>query len=82
MAFERGTGIAVRYRDEILKPYVRLFTGAVGPGFILMAAKERHIELIWSMNLFVEWIPQFDLQTSSVYSKRSNPKAGYFGETS
>ncbi|GBL77796.1 hypothetical protein AVEN_152995-1 [Araneus ventricosus] len=34
--FERGTVIVVRYRDEILEPYVRLFKGAVGPEFILM----------------------------------------------
>ncbi|GBN62014.1 hypothetical protein AVEN_171292-1 [Araneus ventricosus] len=34
--FERGTVIGVRYRDEILQPYVRLFRGEVGPEFILM----------------------------------------------
>ncbi|GBO44153.1 hypothetical protein AVEN_239551-1, partial [Araneus ventricosus] len=34
--FERGTVIGVRYRDEILEPYVRLFMGAFGPEFILM----------------------------------------------
>ncbi|GBN38940.1 Death-associated protein kinase dapk-1 [Araneus ventricosus] len=34
--FEKGTVIGVRYRDEILEPYVRLFRGAVGPEFILM----------------------------------------------
>lgn len=36
--FEKGTLIAVRYRDEILKmrPYVCLFRGAVAPDFILM----------------------------------------------
>ncbi|GBL87031.1 Transposable element Tcb2 transposase [Araneus ventricosus] len=34
--FERGTVTGVRYRDEILEPYVRLFRGAVGPEFILM----------------------------------------------
>ncbi|GBM20273.1 hypothetical protein AVEN_216685-1 [Araneus ventricosus] len=34
--FERGTVTGVRYRDEILKPYVRLFRGAVGLEFILM----------------------------------------------
>ncbi|GBO11641.1 Transposable element Tc1 transposase [Araneus ventricosus] len=34
--FERGTVTGVRYRDEILEPYVRLFRGAVGPKFILM----------------------------------------------
>ncbi|GBM19243.1 Chorion peroxidase [Araneus ventricosus] len=34
--FERGTVTGVKYRDEILEPYVRLFRGAVGPEFILM----------------------------------------------
>ncbi|GBL99184.1 Transposable element Tc1 transposase [Araneus ventricosus] len=34
--FERGTVTGVRYRDEILEPYVRPFRGAVGPEFILM----------------------------------------------
>ncbi|GBO00171.1 hypothetical protein AVEN_228412-1 [Araneus ventricosus] len=34
--FERGTVTGVRYRDEILEPYVRLFRCAVGPEFILM----------------------------------------------
>ncbi|GBM71614.1 hypothetical protein AVEN_259473-1 [Araneus ventricosus] len=34
--FERGTVTGVRYRDEILEPYVRLFSFAVGPEFILM----------------------------------------------
>ncbi|GBO03204.1 hypothetical protein AVEN_228326-1 [Araneus ventricosus] len=34
--FERGTLTGVRYRDEILEPYVRLFRGAVGPELILM----------------------------------------------
>ncbi|GBO09798.1 hypothetical protein AVEN_140807-1 [Araneus ventricosus] len=34
--FERGTVTGVRYRDEILEPYVHLFRGAVGPEFILM----------------------------------------------
>ncbi|GBM26092.1 hypothetical protein AVEN_12851-1 [Araneus ventricosus] len=34
--FERGTVTDVRYRDDILEPYVRLFRGAVGPEFILM----------------------------------------------
>ncbi|GBM09329.1 Transposable element Tc1 transposase [Araneus ventricosus] len=34
--FESGTVTGVRYRDEILEPYVSLFRGAVGPEFILM----------------------------------------------
>ncbi|GBN66041.1 Transposable element Tc3 transposase [Araneus ventricosus] len=34
--FERGTVTGVRYKDEILEPYVRLFRGEVRPEFILM----------------------------------------------
>ncbi|GBN46032.1 Transposable element Tc1 transposase [Araneus ventricosus] len=34
--FERGTVTGVRYRDNILDPYVRLFRGAFGLEFILM----------------------------------------------
>ena len=32
----RGTLTAIRYRDEILRPIVRPYAGAVGPGFFLM----------------------------------------------
>ncbi|GBN89302.1 hypothetical protein AVEN_263296-1 [Araneus ventricosus] len=39
--FERGTLTGVRYRDEILQPYVRLFRGAIGPEFILMDDNSR-----------------------------------------
>ncbi|GFS91302.1 transposable element Tcb2 transposase [Trichonephila clavipes] len=34
--FDTGSETAQRYRDEVLKPYVRLFRGAVGPDFIFM----------------------------------------------
>ncbi|GFU96535.1 DDE_3 domain-containing protein [Trichonephila clavipes] len=34
--FERGSVSGVRYRDEVLEPYVRLFRGVCGPRFILM----------------------------------------------
>jgi len=34
--FDRGSVNGVRYRDEVLEPYVRLFRGTVGPEFILM----------------------------------------------
>ncbi|GFV47754.1 DDE_3 domain-containing protein [Trichonephila clavipes] len=34
--FERGSMTGVRYRDEVLEPYVLLFRGACGPEFILM----------------------------------------------
>ena len=32
----RGSLTAIRYRDEILRPLVRPYAGAVGPGFLLM----------------------------------------------
>ena len=32
----RGSLTAIRYRDEIVRPLVRPYTGAVGPGFLLM----------------------------------------------
>ncbi|GFW32531.1 transposable element Tc1 transposase [Trichonephila clavipes] len=32
--FERGSVTGVRYRDEVLEPYVRLFRGACDPEFI------------------------------------------------
>ena len=32
----RGTLTAIRDRDEILRPIVRPYAGAVGPGFLLM----------------------------------------------
>ncbi|GFV31547.1 elongation factor 2 [Trichonephila clavipes] len=34
--FKRGSVTAVRYRDEVLEPIVRLYAAAVGPTFILM----------------------------------------------
>lgn len=34
--FARGILTAIRCRDEILKPLVRPYAGAVGPGFLLM----------------------------------------------
>ncbi|GFS71457.1 transposable element Tcb2 transposase [Trichonephila clavipes] len=34
--FERGSVTGVRYRDEVLEPYIRLLRGACGPEFILM----------------------------------------------
>ncbi|GFS76453.1 hypothetical protein TNCV_1620801 [Trichonephila clavipes] len=34
--FARGTGTVMRHRNEVLKPFVHLSTGAVGPKFNLM----------------------------------------------
>ena len=36
VAIRNGTLTALRYRDEILHPVVRLFAGAIGPDFIMM----------------------------------------------
>ncbi|GFU87825.1 hypothetical protein TNCV_963811 [Trichonephila clavipes] len=44
--FARGTVTAVMDRDEILEPFVRLFTGTVGRDFNLMDDNPRNIELI------------------------------------
>ncbi|GBN60330.1 Transposable element Tcb2 transposase [Araneus ventricosus] len=65
---ERG----VRYRDEILETYVRLFRGAVGPEFILMddnARPHRALlvdEFLERERIFAGWIGQLDLQTSTL----------------
>ncbi|KAI4877300.1 hypothetical protein NFI96_019883, partial [Prochilodus magdalenae] len=37
----RGGLTAIRYRDEILRPHVRPYAGAVGPGFLLMQDNAR-----------------------------------------
>ncbi|GFT75426.1 hypothetical protein TNCV_3394171 [Trichonephila clavipes] len=44
--FARSTVTAVRHRDEVLDPYVRHYTNAVGPNFILMEDNMRHRKLI------------------------------------
>lgn len=47
----RGSVSGVKYKEETLEPYVRLFRNVVGPDFILMDDNERsHLELIWSTN--------------------------------
>ncbi|GFU46596.1 transposable element Tcb1 transposase [Trichonephila clavipes] len=37
--FKRGSVTAVRYRDEVLEPIVRLYAAAAGPIFVLMDDK-------------------------------------------
>ena len=49
--FARGSLTAVRYRDEILRPLVRPYAGAVGPGFLLMQDNARpHVAgvMLWT----------------------------------
>ncbi|GFT00523.1 transposable element Tcb2 transposase [Trichonephila clavipes] len=41
--FDTGSVTAQRYRDEVLKPYVRLFRDAFGPDFIFMDDIIRHV---------------------------------------
>ncbi|GFW34125.1 hypothetical protein TNCV_288071 [Trichonephila clavipes] len=47
--FARDIVITVKHRDEVLEPYVHLFTVASGSDFILMDDNARHIELNWAM---------------------------------
>ncbi|GBM69512.1 hypothetical protein AVEN_205388-1 [Araneus ventricosus] len=64
--FERGTVTCVRYRDEILEPYVRLFRGAVGPEFILMDDNARpHRALLVDEFLESEDIRRMDSPATS-----------------
>ncbi|GBN43971.1 Transposable element Tcb2 transposase [Araneus ventricosus] len=64
--FERGTVTGVRYRDEILEPYVRLFRGAVGSEFILMDNNARpHRALLVDEFLESENIRRMDLSARS-----------------
>ncbi|GBM79660.1 hypothetical protein AVEN_58436-1 [Araneus ventricosus] len=58
--FERGTVTGVRYRDEILEPYVRLFRGAFGPEFILIDDRESHRALLVDEFLESEDIRRMD----------------------
>ncbi|GBN75652.1 hypothetical protein AVEN_90780-1 [Araneus ventricosus] len=66
--FERGIVTGVRYRDEILQPYVRLFRGAVGPEFILIDDNARpHRALLVDEFLESEDIHRMDEYLGSIY---------------
>ncbi|GBM71545.1 hypothetical protein AVEN_41670-1 [Araneus ventricosus] len=63
--FHGGTLTGVRYRDEILDPYVRPYAGAIGNDFILMDDNARPhragvVEVSW---VWSEWNGQLNLQT-------------------
>ncbi|GFT07754.1 uncharacterized protein TNCV_1213631 [Trichonephila clavipes] len=60
--FERGSVTGVRYRDEVLEPYVHLFRGSCGPEFILMndSARPRRVLQV------AVWIGQLGLQISTI----------------
>ena len=56
-----GTLTAVRYQDEILRPIVRIYTGAVGPGFLLVQDKSRpHVARVCRRFLDDEGIDAID----------------------
>ena len=57
----RGSLTAIRYRDEILRPLVRPYAGAVGPGFLLMQENARpHVAGVCQQFLQEEGIDAMD----------------------
>ncbi len=54
---DRGALTAVRYRDKVLHPMARPFTGAVGPEFILMQDARPHNARAAMKYLYQEGIP-------------------------
>ncbi|GFY30991.1 transposable element Tcb2 transposase [Trichonephila clavipes] len=66
--FHGGTVTGLRYRDEILDPYVRPYAAAIGNDFILMddnarPHRARLLRSIWRITVWNEWNGQLDLQT-------------------
>uniref|UniRef100_A0AAR2JSC2 Tc1-like transposase DDE domain-containing protein n=1 Tax=Pygocentrus nattereri TaxID=42514 RepID=A0AAR2JSC2_PYGNA len=56
-----GSLTAIRYRDEILRPLVRPYAGAVGPGFLLMQDNARpHVAGVCQQYLQDEGIEAMD----------------------
>ncbi|KAJ8354154.1 hypothetical protein SKAU_G00217210 [Synaphobranchus kaupii] len=61
-----GTLTAVRYRDEILRPIVRPYAGAVGPGFLLVQDNARpHVSRVCRQFLDDEGIDAIDWPSRS-----------------
>ena len=57
----KGSLTAIRYRDEILRPLVRPYAGAVGPGFLLMQDNARpHVAGVCQQFLQEEVIDAMD----------------------
>uniref|UniRef100_A0A674DST4 Transposase Tc1-like domain-containing protein n=1 Tax=Salmo trutta TaxID=8032 RepID=A0A674DST4_SALTR len=57
----RGSLTAIRYQDEILRPLVRTYAGAVGPGFLLMQDNARpHVAGVCQQFLQEEGIDAMD----------------------
>ncbi|KAJ8333842.1 hypothetical protein SKAU_G00411610 [Synaphobranchus kaupii] len=75
-----GTLTAVRYRDEILRPIVRPYTGAVGPGFLLVqdnawphVARAQFFTLIFGIGALVEiWCPAYTQTTTHLNANTCN----------
>uniref|UniRef100_A0A673Y821 Tc1-like transposase DDE domain-containing protein n=1 Tax=Salmo trutta TaxID=8032 RepID=A0A673Y821_SALTR len=56
-----GSLTTIRYRDEILRPLVRPYAGAVGPGFLLMQDNARpHVAGVCQQFLQEEGIDAMD----------------------
>ncbi|KAI4873746.1 hypothetical protein NFI96_000047 [Prochilodus magdalenae] len=63
---DNGTLTAIRHRDEILGPLVRLYAGAVGPGFLLVHNNARpHVVRVCRQFLENEGIDTIDWPTGS-----------------
>ncbi|KAI4872667.1 hypothetical protein NFI96_000384 [Prochilodus magdalenae] len=63
---DNGTLTAIRYQDEILGPVVRAYTGAVGPGFLLVHNNARpHVARVCRQFLENEGIDTIDWPTGS-----------------
>ncbi|KAI4890921.1 hypothetical protein NFI96_007190 [Prochilodus magdalenae] len=63
---DNGTLTAIRYQDEILGPVVRPYTGAVGPGFLLVHNNARpHVARVCRQFLKNEGIDTIDWPTGS-----------------
>ncbi|KAI4900632.1 hypothetical protein NFI96_029195 [Prochilodus magdalenae] len=63
---DNGTVTAIRYQDEILGPVVRPYTGAVGPGFLLVHNNARpHVVRVCRQFLENEGINTIDWPTGS-----------------
>ncbi|KAI3370853.1 hypothetical protein L3Q82_007370 [Scortum barcoo] len=61
MCLPGGSLSAIRYRDEILRPLVRPYAGAVGPGFLLMQDNARpHVAGVCQQFLQDEGIDAMD----------------------
>jgi hypothetical protein len=69
----RGSLTAIRYRDEIIRPLVRPYAGAVGPGFLLMQDNARpHVAGVCQQFQFQFFI--WDIMSRSIYQRHVAPQ--------